>query len=364
MDQTHSTSIGELVVCTCNGRDYKTRDVVDAAIFRGELRSIWKQFLVKLKAAERAEELELELDDDAIDAAAETFRYDHDLITAEETEKWLESRSLTLADFTDYLLRQYWASSIDEEIEPDATNIVSASPERRELFTAELLFSGELHRLNTRLMWCLAALAATSESNLNPERIRAQRRAFLGRTKMSESKLTDWLAKLDRDEKWFDEMLALEAAYQDFCKQVLTPQARQKQLATLHMPLTQFEAEVIELDSDEAAKEALLCIRQDGMSMEEVASEARYPYRRITFLHQAVPEELKQKVWSTAVGDVLDPLPRGEGFEIYRIARKIEPDPTDPEVQQRVDEHLLERQFSALTSDHVEMRLDAPSFSE
>jgi hypothetical protein len=121
---------------------------------------------------------------------------------------------------------------------------------------------------------------------------------------------------------------------------------------------------VIEVESLEAAKEALLCIRQDGMSMEEIAVEARYPFRRITFLHDAVPEEWKQKFWSTRAGDVLDPLPRGEGFELYRITRKIEPDPTDPAVQQRVDERLLEREFSTLTSDHVEVRLGGQALSE
>jgi hypothetical protein len=351
-------------MCASNGKDYKARDVIDAALFRNEVASIWKQFLIRVKAAARAEEMELELDNDAIEAAAEAFRYNHDLITAEETEQWLDARSLSLADFTDYFIRQYWPSAVDEKIEPDNIDFVAASPELRELFTTELLLSGELYPLNTRLMWRLAALATTGESNLDPDGIRAERRAFLGRTKINESKLNNWLAQLDRDEKWLDQMLALETAYQNLCEQALTPQARQKQLAKLHMPLTQFEVEVLELDSAEAAKEALLCIRQDGMSMEEVAAEARYPYRRITFLHQAVPEELKQKFWSAIVGDVLDPLPRGEGFELYRITRKIEPNPTDSEVQQRIDEHLLEQQFAALASKHVEMRLDAPILSE
>ena len=351
-------------MCACNGQDYKARDVIDAALFRGELASIWKEFLIGVEAEERATQLDLELDHDAIDAAAEAFRYNHDLITAEETEQWLDARSVSLEDFTDYFARQYWRSAIEEKIKPDDLDFVSAPAELRDLFTAELVFSGELLRLNTLLMWRLAALAAIGESSLEGERTKAERKAFVHRIAVKESKLKDWLAQLDRDEKWVDEMVALEVAYQNLRDQVLTPQARQKQLAALHMPLTQFEAEVIELESGDAAKEALLCIRQDGMSMEEVAAEARYPYRRITFLHKTVPEELKQKFWSAAAGDVLDPLPHGEGFELYRITRKIEPSPTDPEIQLRIDEHLLERQFATLTSEHVETRLDASALSE
>jgi hypothetical protein len=44
-------------------------------------------------------------------------------------------------------------------------------------------------------------------------------------------------------------------------------------------------------------------------------------------------------------------------LELYRIAKKIEPDPTNPDIRRRIDEHLLERQFAALTNDQVEIRL-------
>ena len=349
-------------MCACNGTEYTARDVIDAALFRGELALSWKNFLIGVEAERRAVESDLDLDHDAVDAAAEAFRYNHDLITAEETEQWLDARSVTLEDFSDYLTRQHWISAI-EPGEPDDLDFSSASAELRSLFTIELTFSGELSRLNTLLMWRLAALAAVGEANLQSERISAERKAFVRRIGVKESQLKGWLSRLDRDQRWLDEMLALEVAYQNLSEQTLTPQERQKQLATLHMPLTQLEAEVIELESSDAAKEALLCIRQDCMSMEEVATEARYPYRRITFLFEAVPEELKQKFWSAAAGDVLNPIPRGDGFELYRIIRKIEPNPIDPEIQHQVDQHLLERQFAALISKHVELRLHAPALS-
>jgi hypothetical protein len=364
MGQTQSASLSGLVICACRGKNYNARDLIDSAAFRGELDSSWKQFLIGLKAEERAEELELELDHDAIDAAAELFRYEHDLITAEETERWLAARSLSLEDFTDYFARQHWRSAIDEKIEPNDVDLISAQPELRELFVTELIFSGELDQLNTRLMWRLAALVASGDGHVDPERIGAEGTAFLDRAKITKSEMKEWLTQIGRDEKWLEEMLAMEAAYRSLCEKVLTPEARQKQLASLRMPLTQFEAEVIELESRDAAMEAMLCVRQDGMSMEEVATEARYPYRQVTFLHAEVPDELKQKFWSARAGEVLDPLPRADGFELYRITKKTEPDPSDPKVQARIDAHLLERQISTLTSEHVEMRLGAPLLTE
>jgi len=258
MPPTESASAGALAMCACRGREYKARDLIDAALFRAELDSNWRQFLAGLEAEKRAEHQDLELDHDAIDDAAELFRYAHDLITAEETEQWLEARGLNLADFTDYFTRQHWRLTIDEKIELPDIDLGSASPELRELFTAELIFSDELYGLNRRLMWRLAALAATGENNLDPKKISAERRAFFDRTKVAESKLNDWLSRVGRDENWLNEMLAMEVAYQNLCEKALTSEARNKQLASLRMPLTQFEAEVIELESSEAAKEALL----------------------------------------------------------------------------------------------------------
>ncbi|HJT45988.1 MAG TPA: hypothetical protein VJ721_06905 [Chthoniobacterales bacterium] len=358
MDQTESTSIGEVVICACRSKEYTARDVIDAALFRGELDSIWKEFLIDLKVEERADELELEIDHDAVDAAAELFRYHHDLITAEETEQWLEARSLTLENFTDYFIRHSWGAVVHETLKPENVDLVRASADLRELFTAELIFSDKLDRLGQSLMWRLAALGATGENNLDREKINREKKAFFDRLEIKEPELHEWLGHFGRDQGWLDHMLALEAAYGNLCDKTLTVEARQRQLTTLRMPLTQFEVEVVELESSEAAKEALLCIRQDEMSMEQVAAEARYPFRRISLHYEAVPEELKQKFWSAAPGDVLDPVGRGEGFELYRITRKVEPKLTDPNVQQRVDRDLLERHFAILASEHIEPRLN------
>ncbi len=346
-----------MVVCVCGGKEYKARDAIDAALFRGELEPIWKEFLCRVKAEERAEELELEVDDDALNEAAEAFRYQHDLIAAEEMEQWLGTRGLTLHEFSDYLARQYWHGTVGEEVEPDDSNPGSAPPELRELFTAELIFSSEFDRLTTRLMWRLAALAANGTAN--PETIVAVRQMFFDRNEISPPELSDWLNRISRDEQWFEETLALEAAYRRDCEALLNPQARKRELAMLRIPLTRFEAEVIELESADAAKEALFCVREDGMSMEEVAAEGRYPYGRIAFLQEDIPGELEQKFLSVAAGDVLEPFVRGDGFELYRITKKVEPQLDDPAVQQRIDQRLVARHFSELMSKHVEPRLPA-----
>src|SRR5215831_21012740 len=132
----------DLIVCACRKREYLARDAIDAAIFRGELEAKWKEFFEAVEAEKRADELDLDLDESAIASAAEAFRYEYDLITAEETERWLANRGLTFDDFTEYFARQYYVNTLHEEIVADEIEYSSASDELRELFLTELILSG------------------------------------------------------------------------------------------------------------------------------------------------------------------------------------------------------------------------------
>ena len=358
MPTTQSVSHYDLIVCACGDQEYTAGDAIDAVIFRGELDVKWKRFLDQVAAEKRANELDLDLDESAIASAAAAFRYEYDLITVEEIEAWLANRGLTLDDFIDYFTRRSCANGLYEEIAPVEVEYQSASPELRELFLAELILCGELDRLTTAFMWRLAARCA--EMDPHPDAIGVAEQKFFDRNDIEPAQLANWLEGLGRDSKWFDEMLAIDAAYRTRRETLLVPQARQHELAALRLPLTRFETEIIEFESRDAAKEALFCVREDGMSMEQVAIEGRYPYRRADFLLEDISPDAQQKFLCVSPGQVLKPIERGDGFELCRIVKKIEPRLEDPRVQSRIDQRLLDRHFSELVSKYVERRLGTP----
>jgi len=345
-------------VCACGTREYTAGDAVDAAIFRGELEPKWQAFLRHVAAEERADELELELDESAISAAAEEFRYRHDLITAEETEKWLSNRGLIFEDFSDYFARQYCVGAVDEGFSSEHIGYMSAAPELRHLFLAELILSGALEDMTNKLMWRLAARCAGKEPT--PDAIAAEKRKFLHRIGIEPAQLAYWLEEMGRDSEWLNEMLAIEAAYWAHCDTLLVPEARQRELMALRLPLTRFEIELIGLESQDAAQEALFCVREDGMSLEEVATEGRYPYRRANFLLEDLPADAQQKYLSVSQGDLLEPMPNSDGFELCRVIKKVEPRLEDPTVKLRIDQRLLNQYFSDLTTKYTYPRLSIP----
>jgi hypothetical protein len=362
MSNTELVSPDDVIVCACGTHEYTARDAIDAAIFRGELEDKWQTFLRHIAAEERFDELELELDESAISAAADEFRYRHELITAEETEAWLAKRGLTLDDFSDYFARQSCVGAVNEGLSSEHIDYTSAAAELRELFVAELVLSEAVEEMTNKLMWRLAAHRAGEEPAL--EAITVEKRKFLHRTNVEPAQLADWLEELGRDSQWLDEMLAIEAAYASHRAVLLAPEARQRELMALRLRLTRFEIEVMELESHDAAKEALFCVREDGMSMEEVATEGGYPYRRVESLLEDIPADVQQKYLSVSEGEFLEPMPHGDGFELCRVIKKLEPRLKDPIVQSRVDQRLLDRYFSDLTSKYTHPRLSGPVSAE
>jgi hypothetical protein len=362
MSSTESVSPDNVIVCACGTHEYTARDAIDAAIFRGELEEKWQTFLGHVAAEERADELELELDESAISAAAEEFRYRQDLITAEETENWLANRGLTFGDFSAYFVRRYCAGALEEGFSSEEIGYTSAPQESRHLFLAELILSGQLDDMTVKLMRRLAARCAGKEPT--SDAIDVEKRNFLHRIGIEPAQMADWLEKMGRDSQWLDEMLAMEAVYAAHCDTLLVPEARQRELMALRLRLTRFEVELIELESQDAAQEALFCVREDGMSLEEVATEGRYPYRIANFLLEDLPKEVQQKYLSVSQGDLLGPMPRSDGFSLCRIIEKVEPRLDDPTVKLRVDQRLLDHYFSDLTTKYTHSRLSVPVSAE
>ena len=120
-------------------------------------------------------------DDERLQAMSDQFRYERDLITAEETERWLEDRGLTLDDFNAHFLRHYWADTFERASRAGAPRLPLGARRLAGLSSiAELLLSGELDRMAQQLSWRFAAAhVATRSAHLTPGRTPAGRRPHI-----------------------------------------------------------------------------------------------------------------------------------------------------------------------------------------
>ena len=173
-------------------------------------------------------------------AAATVFRYEHNLLAAEELEAWLDARGLSTADWNGYLrrslLRERWA----EDLEQVAAEFPVGEDEVEASLQAEAVCSGFLRRAAERLAED-AALAATDDAEDSGDR--AALIAALIREADAARGRAPSLPEVERE------------------------------IAAHGLEWIRIEAETLELADAEAAREAALCVRVDGRTLADVADE-------------------------------------------------------------------------------------------
>jgi hypothetical protein len=323
-------------------------DVICAAHFRGDLEESWQHLCEYVRGGASG----LETDQSALQARSEEFRISRDLISAEETERWLDERGLSLDDFSDFLIRQEVSASASASPDRQVEEYAFAPADLRQLLRIDLLFTGDFDRLATALAWRIAAREGVSDA-LTAKAIESERARFSERSGLEGDRLDKWLLRLGRDVVWFDEMLELEALFRGQRENILSVGSRERLLHTLRMPLMRFDLELIEVDSRDAAREVFECVSADGEPMEEVASGAGYPYRRSHVFYEDLPEDLQPRLLSARPGEVLDPIEHEGRFELCRLLGKTEFDLADDEVRHRAEAKIVERYFSELAGRFV-----------
>jgi hypothetical protein len=323
-------------------------DVICAAEFRGELEKSWQRVCSCAQVGLNGNGV----DESVLQARSEEFRTSRDLISAEETERWLEERGLSLDDFGDFLVRQEISASAPVSSDWQAEEYAFASGDLRELLRIDLLFTGDFDRLAIALARRMAAREAVTDS-LDTNVVASEGARFAERTGLIGERLNKWLFSLGRDVVWFNEMLELEGVFLNQREELLGVGSRERMLHTLRMPLMRFNLELIEVDSRDGAREVFECVSADGEPMEAVAAGAGYPYRCSHLFYEDLPNDLQARLLSARPGQILEPIECDGHFELCRLVEKREVDLADDEVRQRVEAQILERYFSEVVARFV-----------
>ena len=349
------------VVLIRGDSEFTVQDILAYAWFLGELQTPWSELQNGVAFEQCAKDSDLEPDDEALNSMSEEFRYARDLLTVEETERWLLARDLTEDDFSEYLVRRYWGENPPAEAPaPEPSEYLTASADLKELLRIDLLFSGSFDDLTRALSWRLAAAAELNNTAPNDESVKNERARFFERTGLDETSLPEALKQLNRTAAWLEECLQLEASYQQASASVVSDAGRTRALTTMRLPLTRFTIQTLALRSQEAAQEAILCLTKDALSPEQVAQECGVSWEEQRLFLADLSHEVQQEFLSAAPGEVLAPKADEEGFVVIRIIAKTEPALADDDVRKRIDQQLMESHFSEISSKHIRWLLGNP----
>ena len=298
-------------------------DVVIAAASRGEwsiVEAETREGLAAVRWADGAGEWPAAA---AVEARAEAFRRDRDLLSAEDLEAWLAGNQLSLDEWSDHLLRSELRHALADRIHgvlaawPPAEGDVDAT------ILPEALCSGRLALFADTLAGHVAVdrSAATAAESTGDDPAVEHRRPGPLRI-LPPADLAARAARLAR----------VGRAYELIIRHAVTPRAMRRQSELHQLEWTRVDAQEIVFRARSMAQEAALCLREEGLSFDAVAARAGEPITRSRHFVGEIPAGARSALLGSAAGDVLGPLAFAGDWRLVRVLDKQPPRVEDPEV--------------------------------
>jgi hypothetical protein len=248
-----------------------------------------------------------------------------------ESRRSGEQAGLTLEDWTFGLsrtiLRDEWSLRLPTLLERHRANVQVTDA----AFAAEGLCSPIFKQFATTLAG-RAALAAT----LDPAATVTAGRPFK-------------IAKIvSRHAMWLDGIDSKTQAEALQTEQMLSLQVSRNRLDWMRVDL-----ERLSFKDESAAREAIFCIKEDGLSLEDVALDSHQTVRDDAQILERLEPELRDAVLSASVDEVIGPTLIGDRYEIAMLVGKKAADLGDSLVRARAEEAVVENLISKAILSHV-----------
>lgn len=343
-------------------REYVWLDVVLAAMLRGEWRPFERQLADGLAclAAAGDDPRVTWPDDRAIEEAANAFRYERDLVASDDTIAWLDRAGVTFDAWTHYLVRRLLHARHHDHLDDILPRRVALTSVTDEDVAAEGLCSGIFDRF-VRTLAGRAAIAAgrdhvdraavdiaftqpstqSTRSTQSIDRLRTEHAA--------------WLDVLDPDDltERATHLAHLESAFHAQVEAATTADTLAVQLARHRFEWMRVDLERMWFESADAAREAACCVREDGLTLSEVAIASRQPVRDTRDVLEHLDPALRHAVLGADIDTLAGPIAVGSRHEVVWVVGKRPADLADPIVRTRAEHAIVEQMIARAILTHV-----------
>jgi hypothetical protein len=347
----YAFSVGEI--------DFQWIDIALAAMARGRWAAFERRLAEGLACNVRANTEDAWPSQESLDAASTAFRYERDLISGADVNAWLERAGLTTEDWIAYLtrdlLRQTWRDEVEDTLDqfaPSARELVSSA-------VPEGICSGMFEEFEQDLCGMAAfafeedrgLLTRTGELGgaLQPFEERATR---LARTH------EHWLAMRPHSEIVFrlSRILHVQSACETLGSRLASDGRLNSAIEANCLAWMQLEMDTISFAAEPAAREAVLCVREDGLTLYDVSRLSHRPINRISVFLDDLDPSRRDQLLTAEPGHVLGPVAVGDRFDVTSLVRRIPPVLSDPRVAERARQTVLENAVRRAARDHVRRR--------
>jgi hypothetical protein len=102
-----------------------------------------------------------------------------------------------------------------------------------------------------------------------------------------------------------------------------------------------FDCRYVWFPEERIAREAALCVIEDGLTLDEVAYDARSVVQRWDFYLDEIEVNVRPYFMAARAGDLLGPVKMMEGFPLFFVVNKRAPSDSDSQIRQRAEEWII-----------------------
>jgi hypothetical protein len=342
---------------TVDGVDFLWIDVVFAAMVRGEWSAFERRLAEGVACASCADSEADSPSEDAIEEATTAFRYDRELLEAADVEAWLERSAVSAEEWTEYIrrdvLRRQWSDQLDDLLDrfaPSARALIDvAAPEG--------ICSGAFDGFEATLAGRAALVFDVDSEQFHRACDRAEARVDASLTRLARTH-EHWLAMRPSEDtaSRLSVVIRLDAAFTSLVTRVASEDRLRKILDMNRLEWIRLDLDTLSFASEPPAREAILCVREDGLSLYDVGSLSRRSVTRTSVMLQDVEPERRDVLLSAEPGVVLGPLVVDGRFDVSSLIKRTPPSLADPDVAVRARDVAVELAVRRAARDHVTRR--------
>ena len=164
-----------------------------------------------------------------------------------------------------------------------------------------------------------------------------------------------WLAGLDTVdlEQRLSHLASVDAGHAGAARAALTEAALSRHLDRCRLEWMRIDLERLSFSTAEAAREAASCVREDGLTLSDVAIESRQPVQDVRTLLDDLDEPLRAAVLSARIDDLVGPVEAGGRYDVAVVVGKTPATLADPLVRLRAEYAVVEALTRKAVLSHV-----------
>jgi len=311
-------------------------DVLVLALMNRRWIPLEREIREGLACLAHAEATGIDLPEPTIETLSTSWRDERDLLTADEAEKWLTERNLTVGGWMEWArregLRQEWFADLErltQDYPVAQIAILDSAP-------LDLLCGRRGRQLAFDLARRVAAAAQLAEQG---ERFEAEPAPDLA------PRILPRLPGIDpaRILEGLPRLVGLEPAYARFRITASTPERIQRELEIGRLEWVRLDCRVIQFASETLAREAEICLREDGLEIDQVVRDTHASVDEIRFFLGELDPELRPRLLSGRPNELLGPVLFEGTHALFLILDKVLPDESSPDLRHEIERRALAR---------------------